>query len=287
MWEVGHATPFYLSTPRGPALFHLQPMRLLKTLLPVLVAGALVLAGWVWLRSYTMHGEHVRVPALRGLSFQEASELLAQRQLHALVIDSVHVQDVPRGAVVEQDPASGAEVKPGRKIYLVMNASRPKMLNMPRLVDLSKRQALSVLEILGLKVKSIEYRPDPCLDCVVAQLYNGQPIAPDTKIPHGEEITLVLGSGDRGGHVSVPDLIGLAHQEAQATLNLASLNRGVVVDCSGCNTAADSALARVYRQSPPSGGRLALGMGVDIWLTTDSTRFGPSDMGHQPGSDDE
>src|SRR5690606_31542369 len=86
MWEVGHATPFYLSTPRGPALLHLPPMRLLKTLLHVLVAGALVLAGWIWLRSYTRHSEHVRVPAHRGLSIQEASELLAQRQLHALVI---------------------------------------------------------------------------------------------------------------------------------------------------------------------------------------------------------
>lgn len=269
--------------------------RALKIILPVLVAGLIVFGSWLWLRSYTLHGVTMRVPSLRGLTLEEATALLAERRLQALVIDSVHVREVARGGVVEQDPASGAEVKPGRKVYLVMNAQQPKMLDMPRLVDLSKRQALSVLEILGLKVKSIEYRPDPCLDCVVAQLYQGGPIAADTKIRYGEAITLVLGSGGKGGHVPVPDLIGLANAEVMMVLNMASLNMGIVVSCDGCNTEADSTLARVYRQAPaPGGGRLALGSGVDIWLTTDTTRFGPADgrslsdrVGNDEGNDEE
>ncbi|MDX9751293.1 MAG: PASTA domain-containing protein [Flavobacteriales bacterium] len=267
--------------------------RVLKILLPVLLAALLVLGGWLWLRAYTLHGVSMRVPVLHGLTLEEASAMLHDRRLQALVIDSVHVPDVPRGAVVEQDPAAGAEVKPGRKVYLVMNAREPKMLDMPRLVDLSKRQALSVLEILGLRVKSIEYRPDPCLDCVVAQLYQGEPIAPEARIRHGEAITLVLGSGAQGGHVPVPDLIGLAHAEVMTVLNMASLNIGIVVSCDGCNTAADSTLARVYRQAPaPGGGRSALGSPVDIWLTTDTARFGPDERsfsdrtGHEEPSED-
>jgi hypothetical protein len=73
-------------------------------------------------------------------------------------------------------------VKPGRKVYLVLNANQPKMIDMPGLVDLSKRQAMSVLEIVGLKVKELQYRPDPCLDCVIEQRYKGLPIAANDKI---------------------------------------------------------------------------------------------------------
>lgn len=252
--------------------------RTLKFLLPLLLGGLIVFGAWSWLRSYTRHGVLMRVPPLRGLTLEEAGAMLAERELQALVIDSVYVEEVVRGAVVEQDPAAGADVKPGRKVYLVMNASQPKMLDMPKLVDLSKRQALSMIDILGLKVKEIQYRPDPCLDCVVAQLYKGEPIPPDARIRHGEAITLVLGSGDKGGVVPVPDLIGLPYVEALQVLNLASLNLGIIVSCDGCNTTADSTLARVYRQVPgPVSSRLALGSGVDVWLTTDTAGMAQPD----------
>ena len=80
---------------------------------------------------------------------------------------------------MDQDPAAGLDVKPGRKIYLVLNASQAKMINMPKLVDLSKRQAISVMDIIGLKVEELQYRPDPCVDCVIAQVYKGKPILPE------------------------------------------------------------------------------------------------------------
>jgi eukaryotic-like serine/threonine-protein kinase len=175
-------------------------------------------------------------------------------------------------------------------VYVVMNASQPKMLNMPALVNLSKRQALSVLEILGIKVKEMQYRPDPCMDCVVAQLYKGQPIAPETRIRRGESITLVLGSGENGERVQVPDVRGLTKAELTEVLNMASLNLGVIVECEGCNTAADTALARVVRQSPESFANNLIGMGgmIDVWLTTDTTAAPRKEMTNKPapGADD-
>ena len=177
-----------------------------------------------------------------------------------------------------QDPEAGREVKPGRKVYLVLNANQPKMIDMPKLVDLSKRQALSVIEILGLKVKELQYRPDPCVDCVIAQLYKGQPIAPDERIRRGEAITLVLGSGENGERVPVPDLTGLSMADVQLVLNMASLNLGVLVECASCNTKADSSFARVRRQSPSSGpnNRIALGSTIDLWLTADTAGLHPA-----------
>jgi hypothetical protein len=126
------------------------------------------------------------------------------------------VEDRPKGSVVDQDPDAGREVKPGRKVYLVLNAHQPKMIDMPQLVDLSKRQALSVLEILGLKVRELLYKPDPCTDCVIAQLYKGRPIAADERIRRGEAITLVLGAGERGERVPVPALVGLTQRRCAA-----------------------------------------------------------------------
>jgi len=257
--------------------------RSVALLMPLLAMGILLVAGWFWLRHYTRHNVAMRVPDLRGLSFDEAEAALAKRELRAVAIDSVYIDELPKGGVVDQDPRAGIEVKPGRKVYLVLNATQPKSIDMPNLVDLSKRQAISVLEILGLRVKELVYKPDPCVDCVIDQLYKGEPIAPDARIRRGEAITLVLGAGERGERVPVPDLRGLTFADVAMVLNMASLNLGLVVTCEGCNTSSDSAFAKVSRQSPlpDPRTRIVLGGAIDIWLTTDTAGLAPA-----PGWDD-
>lgn len=252
--------------------------KLLPFALPVVIAAALLLGGWFWLGSYTRHGVAVRVPDLQGMTVAEALATLQERGLEAEVIDSVYNDDARKGTVVLQDPVGGHDVKPGRKIYLTMNALMPKMIDMPALVNLSKRQAISTLEIIGLKVRELQYKSDPCVDCVIEQLYKGTPIKPDERIRRGEAITLVLGSGEGGERVHVPDLKGLTFAEVGAVLNMASLNLGVTVDCKECNNAADSTLARVYRQSPEPWGNNMIAMGgtIDIWLTADTAGLLPS-----------
>ena len=258
--------------------------RPLHVVLPFVVAGLMLLGGWAWLRNYTRHNVSVRVPDLADLTFEEAEAVLAKRDLLALVIDSVYTDEHPKRSVVDQDPKAGDEVKPGRKVYLIVNASQPKMIDMPKLVDLSKRQAISVLEIIGLKVKELQYKPDPCVDCVIDQLYKGVPIAPDSRIRSGEAITLVLGSGEKGEHVPVPDLRGLTNAELHMVLNMASLNLGVIVECAGCNTREDSTLARVRRQSPAPdlNDRMALGSSIDVWLTADTVGLRPATGWNDP-----
>jgi eukaryotic-like serine/threonine-protein kinase len=261
-----------------------MPKRLLSILAPVVALAAVLFGGWLWLRTYTLHGSTARVPDLKGMAMEEATAMLTSRELRAMVVDSVYSDELPKGSIVDQDPDAGLEVKPGRKVYLVINASQPKMIDMPRLVDLSKRQAISVLDIIGLKVKELQYKPDPCVDCVIAQLYKGEALPEGSRIRRGESITLVLGSGESGERVPVPDLVGLTNAEVQMVLNMASLNLGVVVECANCNTTADSTLARVHRQSPmaSSNNRIALGSAIDIWLTADTTGLRPSDGWNDP-----
>lgn len=242
--------------------------RLFLIIAPVLLAAALLLGAWLWLGKYTRHDMKQQVPDLRALSLAEAVSTLDGIGLQAEVIDSVYNDEAAKGAVVDQDPDSGQFVKPGRTVYLVMNASQPKMLNMPDLVNLSKRQAISVMDILGLQVAEMQYRADPCLDCVLEQLYKGKPIAPDARIRKGEAVTLVLGEGQQGARVPVPDVRGMAFAEMKAVLNLASLNLGLVVEVQGCgNSGCDTALAIVARQFPVPEEQVSTGGMVDVWLT--------------------
>lgn len=264
--------------------------RMVRMVIPVVVAVLLLVVAWFWLNSYTRHNAKVTVPDLKGLTLEESQAKLHALGLEVEVIDSVYNDEAPKSTVVDQDPAASKEVKPDRTIYLVMNASQPKMIDMPQLVNLSKRQAISVMDILGLKVKQMQYRPDPCTDCVVAQLYKGKPIAAEARIRRGESITLVLGSGMDGERVQVPDVRGMGLSEVKALLNMASLNLGLVVECPGCNTAADTALARVHRQLPEPYRNNMMGVGgmIDVWLTMDTTGI---TRGSQPvdslGDDDE
>ena len=252
--------------------------RTARALAPLGIAVVLVFGAWLWLNLYTRHNAKAVVPDLKGLTFDEAKMKLAERKLLIEVIDTVYNDDAPKSTVLDQDPDAEQTVKPDRTIYVVLNSDKPKMLNMPALVNLSKRQALSVLEIIGIKVKEMQYRPDPCVDCVVAQLYKGRPIAPEERIRRGESITLVLGSGQNGERVQVPDVRGVTFAELKAILNMSSLNVGVVVECPECNTATDTALARVARQSPEPYVNNMIGMGglIDVWLTLDTVGIKPN-----------
>ncbi len=270
------ANVYLRRAPRGPQAVPSLMRRALPILLPVLFSVLLLLGGWSWVRHYTRHGMVVEVPDLSGLSIAEAGAIVGPLGLHVEVVDSVHTDGAPKGAVVDQDPDAGSGVKPDRTVYLIVNATRPKLIDMPALVDLSKRQAISVAEIVGLKVAELRYRPDACVDCVVDQLHEGRTIIAGTGIERGASIVLVLGSGDGGGRVPVPDLTGWTHAEVAAILNMASLNLGAVVACEGCNTKADSTLARVFRQTPAPNANSSIIMGglVDIWLTADTAGLG-------------
>ena len=79
-------------------------------------------------------------------------------------------------------------------------------------------------------------------------------------------------------------MVGLTNAEVKMVLNMASLNLGVVVTCDGCNTATDSALARVWRQVPgaQASERISLGTAIDIWLNADTTGLRPADGWDDP-----
>jgi len=245
----------------------------------VFIAGLLVLGivlgSLHYLKDYTLHGETISVPDFTSVPISELDEFIEDHELRYAIVDSVYSDEHDRGVVVNQNPDPQKEVKQNRKIYLTVNAILPPMVTMRDMVGLSKRQAVSMLQAMGLRVDSLVYQPDICLDCVLAQRHEGKEISPGTKLKKGEKVSLVLGGGQEG-RVLVPDLTGLNLEEAKEAISFHSLVMGAVILCEGCENATDSASAIVYKQIPifSSIDKSVIPMGsqVDLYLTTDSTK---------------
>ena len=230
-----------------------------------LVVVALVIWGAITLmKVYTLHGEHVVVSDFKGYYPKDLDKFVEDHDLKYEIVDSVFNRKLPKGTVIDQDPAPGATVKNGRTIYLTLNASLNQKVTMPNLINLSLRQATSKLETYGLKVGNLRYIEG--LPPVIQQLYNGKEIKAGTIIIKDSEIDLVLGRGSNTGLIPVPDLFGMTITEARVILEGRKLRFGNrLPDASG----SDTLIARIYMQNPPrkKSEGLYAGAEIDVWLT--------------------
>ena len=243
----------------------------LNILLIVIVIFLLIQATLFWLRSYTRHAESVEVPNLTGYTIAALNDLLINTDLTFEITDSIYSEDFPRGVVIIQNPLAGKKVKEGRTIFISVNSTLPEMVQMPDLYGKSRRIAIPILEISGLKAGGITYKPDPsCTDCVIDQLHNGVSIKAGDRIRKGQEVMLVLGQ-QSSEMTEVPYLVGGSYALAVEMLMANSLNIGQVLACEGCFTATDTTKAFVIRQMPREGSRASLGSFIDVYLSTDST----------------
>jgi eukaryotic-like serine/threonine-protein kinase len=249
--------------------------------LAILVVIAIVFGSMQYLKSYSMHGETITVPDLRGTHFNALEDALYNRHLRYLIVDSVYSDSHKPGVVVNQNPDADAQVKKGRTIYLTVNAILPPLVTVRDMSGLSRRQALSMLEVMGLQMDSITYKPDICLDCVLEIRHKGQILKGGTKIKKGDKVTLVLGAGSEG-KVLVPKFIGLTYPEAKTSIQNNFLTLGDVLECEGCVTQEDSMIARVYRQIPPyyqnNRSTMAMGQPVDLFLTIDTLKINSPEL---------
>ena len=70
-----------------------------------------------WLKSYTNHGITIEVPDLVGLSMNDADKILQKNKLVYKIQDSTNYNPkFKAGAIIEQEPKAGFEVKENRKI---------------------------------------------------------------------------------------------------------------------------------------------------------------------------
>ncbi|KRP13600.1 MAG: hypothetical protein ABR95_06340 [Sphingobacteriales bacterium BACL12 MAG-120813-bin55] len=238
----------------------------------VLAVVAFLLLVWLTLwgiSRYSRHAESQTVPDLTGLVSSDAAALLDRAGLELSVIDSTFQNDVRPMTVISQDPPSGARVKGGRTIYVVVNRKEPPPTEIPYIeVGTSYLSVVEILESRGLKLGNISYRPFQYKDVFIEMRIQGKPGVPKpgTKVAKGSKVDLVLGNGLGDTKVEVPDLIGLTYYEAINLIQLKELNVGTVIASGAISDTID---AFIVRQFPPSGADQYINMGsmLDIWIS--------------------
>lgn len=154
-----------------------------------------------WLNISTNHSQKIEVPNLEKMSLNEVEKTLAELDLRLYVIDSASYNpDYPKKSVIDQDPEPGDFVKENRKIYLTLNPSSYRNVEVPNVFGKTKRQVTSHLSAIGFKISANPiYISDIAKDVVRGLKFNGKDLNAGDKIPKNSVITLKLGDGEGTG----------------------------------------------------------------------------------------
>ena len=164
-----------------------------QLLLAVVVLIALIFLTLWWLKFTTNHNETTEVPNLAKMSLDKVEEKLDEMSLRYEILDSANYNpDFPRYSVIEQIPKPGKFVKENRKLYLTLNPSGYRKIEVPNILGRTRRQAEPTLLAMGFEIGKISYRPH-ISDNVLEMRFKGEKLEPGTKIQKTSVIDLIVG----------------------------------------------------------------------------------------------
>ena len=172
-----------------------------------LAIAALILLSFLalqWLKKSTHHGEFVEVPDLAKLSVLEMRQVIADANLRYEVLDSANYNpEYPSFSIIEQNPPAGNKVKQNRKIYVTVNPSGYRKVTVPNIIQVTQRNASSMLRAVGLDVQRVTYIDELGKDMVYYLRFKGKNIQPGDKLPKTSKVELVCGNGTIPGRARV------------------------------------------------------------------------------------
>jgi beta-lactam-binding protein with PASTA domain len=195
------------------------------TVSALIAAGALflLLLDFILMPAYTNYDEGVTVPDVTKLALTEADSLLTTYGLRFKVSDRRSNSAYPADYVIDQTPAASEIVKPNRKIYLTVNTVSTPKVEVPKVLNLSLRNAKIQLQNYGLTVGTISYESSRFKSSVLRQS-----VPPGKTVPKGTVVNLAVSDGLGEKMVAVPNIIGERLAEAQQMLRTAGLRVGEI-----------------------------------------------------------
>jgi serine/threonine-protein kinase len=183
--------------------------RVAGTLFVVGLALAAFATGLLVFNSLVMprliHGiGQVEVPDLRNLTLDQAEQALLPLNLQVSRAGERFDPAVPRGFILTQDPAPGTEVR-GRKRVSVVVSLGEEFSSVPALFGESQRSAEQLLRSAGLRLGAIAHAPS---DEVAEDLVVGSDPGPESVLPQGSPVSLLVSSGAGGESFVMPELLG-------------------------------------------------------------------------------
>lgn len=226
------------------------------------------------LNVFTRHSQRQTVPDFIGLHVGDVRRVAREQGLRIEILDSMYAPLYGGGAVIEQIPVGGTEVKRGRRVLLTITSHQQKMVPVPYVTGFSLRQAKNMIEMAGLEISELRYTPNIAAGNVLAQLVGRDTLRKQSnlELEVGSGVTLVVGQSDGASWVSLPKVVGLSMSEAKSRLWERGFNIGEITRDEGINLI-NQKDASVWSQSPPYGRQAALGTRVSIKLTLDEDKI--------------
>jgi len=191
----------------------------------LMAAGALFLLmlDLLLMPAYTNYNDGVTVPDVTKVELSEADSMLTMYGLRFEVSERRSNPAYPADYVIDQDPTPSEIVKPNRKIYLTVNTVSTPKVEVPKVVNLSLRNAKIQLQNYGLVVGTVSYESSRFKNSVLRQS-----IPAGQTVDKGSVVDLAVSDGLGEKMVAVPNIIGMKLAEAQQELRTAGLRVGEI-----------------------------------------------------------
>lgn len=192
-------------------------------LLPIVLA-ALVFVAIIFGKKYINKNKQdlVLVPALTGLTENEALNKAKANNLIAIVSEYKTESNVEPGKVLEQDPESSTEVKKGTIIKLVVSKGE-EQVSVPNLSNMTIENAKIQLNKLGLEIGEITKENSDNFEA--GKIMQQHPDS-GTSINKDSKVDVVISLGKKEELVEMVNLIGTDISQASNKLKSIGLNIG-------------------------------------------------------------
>jgi len=123
----------------------------------IILIGVIIYVVMLSLNSYTHHDQYLKVPDFKGINKIKCEQIAKSQNIRIQVIDSLYVKNYKPGAVIDQHPKAGHNIKGNRLIMLTVCSSKPESVPFPNLKNSAYRQTINTLNSLGFKLGKISY----------------------------------------------------------------------------------------------------------------------------------
>ncbi len=192
----------------------------------ILLAALALLAAGIYFLAFAQQFATINVPNVVGMTQQQAEDAIRNQRLQPAIEAQEFSDTVPAGTVIRQDPQSGAQIRKGGTVSLVVSKGSNKVAVPDGLVGETAGFVESKLKEAGLNP---ERQPDAYSSSVDA----GNVISVDpksgTQVQKGSTVKYTVSKGPvPPKQVTVPDVTGLTQSDASAKLGQAGLEVGSV-----------------------------------------------------------
>jgi serine/threonine-protein kinase len=213
-----------------------SPLRLVKRLLlgSVGVFLALGLAAVLAVATFNFavmpvlvrHGKQVKVPDVSGMPLEEAARVLAEHELAVRDTLGRPSASIPAGLIMDQDPWPGREVKPERRVRLIVSSGGRERV-VPDLTGQTLRFARLTLGQEGyemgdvVRVSTSRYPPDFVMASDPPE---------STVLAPGQPVSMLVSAGVSATEFVLPDLRGRRLTRVEDDLRYAGFEVEIVGD---------------------------------------------------------